>query len=364
MARAATGAAYRSRLGLRGIAVINIGGIGHALLFLLMGAGLLCPWTSEAAGDLDFLGYAQLTAEHTDLDDGIGFGADRVRLKGSYALDRFFGGLMIDLNAGDLSARAPGTLPNVVKDIYVGYEFYPKHQVRLGQFKTPVGMDFNSAGQGLAITKRGMETGLVLERAIGVMVGGRKLGKGFGYDVGLFNVAGRSSATQHTQAQVGDANAWALRLLYEAKAWQVQAAFASSQEAGGANTRDYDVVDLGASYTAGPWNFRAEWIDGSNVRGVAGRDESVGYFHVGYRLTPRWELVGRHYDGESKIGAQRTSLTNTFVGANYAVFDNESSSVRLQINYLKVGGSEATYTGVRGFRADAVLAQLQWLLRH
>ena len=311
----------------------------------------------------EFLGFAQLTAEHVESDDGIAFGADRIRLRGVYEIQKFSVGLMLDLNAGDLDARAPGTLPNVIADAFVAYRFDSKHQLKLGQFKTPVGLDFNTSGQSLHITKRGMEAGLVLARDLGLMLSGRKIGAGFGYDVGMFNVAGRSLATEHLQDQVGDANAWAARVLYDTGPWHLQAAYGVSEEAGGTNSENYRVFNVSGSYTNGPWTAVLEWIDGDHVRGEIDRNERVAYAHLGYRVSPSVEFVARHYDGESRVSGLTTDLGNTFLGANVEIFKNENSEGRLQLNYLIIGGNAGAYTGVRAFRSDAVLIQFQWLVR-
>lgn len=334
------------------------GGATTACAVVLLGAA-----QSSGAGDFSYSAFAQLTAEVIESQGGIAFGADRVRIKGTYGHERWTTGLMLDLNAGDLDARPPGTLPNVVQDAFVAYSFHPRHSVKFGQFKTPVGRDFNVPGNALGITKRGLDLGVVPGRDIGIMVSGRSLPHGFGYDVGIFNVAGRSPATLHTSDQVGDANAWAARVLFREGPWSAEASLGVSEDAGGPATEDYRVVDLAGGYADGPWTATIEWVDGQDVRGVAGRDERVVYVHGGYRLSPKVELVLRHYDGESEVGGVSTDLTNTYLGATFDAFDFGDGQGRIQINYLFAGGDERTYTGVRGFRSDALLAQFQWSIQ-
>lgn len=315
-----------------------------------------------AATDFSFLGFAQLTAEAFESDDGIDFGGDRVRVKGTYQIDKISAELMLELNADNLSDRPAGTFPNLIGDLSVSYQFHPKHQLKVGQFKTPVGLDFNVSGHRLHITKRGMEAGLVLSRDIGVMVSGRDIAERFGYDVGVFNVAGRSSATLHEPVQEGDDNAWAVRGMYDEGPWHFEASLGGSQDAGGDATADYRLFDLAASYSKGAWTAIVEWIDSSNVRGATNRDERVIYGHAGWRLNPRVELVLRHYYGESALAGLSSDLTNTYVGANLDLFRHDGVEGRLQLNYVFASGDESAYTGVRGFTEDALLLQFQWLI--
>ncbi len=309
---------------------------------------------------IGFLGFAQLTGEHVESKDGIDFGADRVRLRGDYETGRFLAALQFELNANNLDDRAPGALPNLIADLFVRYRFDEHHEMRMGQFKTPLGLDFNRSGHSLDVTKRGMDAGLVLNRNLGVMLSGRKLAERFGYDIGLFNVAGRSSATAHTDAQDGEDNSWVGRLMYDHGPWHVETAYGVSENAGGPGTEDYGVFDIGASYRDGPWRLSLEWIEGTDVRGVTNRDERVWLAHAGYRVSERWELVVRHNDGESEVAGVDTNLRNTYLGATGQVFKQARAEGRLQVNYVIAGGDEASYTGVRGFRSDAIFVQFQW----
>lgn len=325
--------------------------------------GLACS-IAAAADEFEFswFAFAQLTAEYFDqgADDGISFGADRIRVKGAVSKDALSAGLLLDFNAGDLDERRPGTLPNIIKDAYAAYALSEHHSVKFGQFKSPIGMDFNLPGQSLDITKRGMEAGLAFERDLGIMLSGRKLSERFGYDIGLFNPPGRSAATEFDSSQVGDDNAWAARALYDWSVWHVEAAFGLAENAGGAGTEDYRVVDLGVTYRLDRWTAKGEWIDGRNVRGQSDRDERVFYGHLGYRFRPRLEAVIRHYDGESSLAGSDTNLTNTYAGITY-VLPIEGLNGRIQVNYMRAGGDEALYTGVRGFRADTLFFQFQVL---
>lgn len=341
----------------------------------LAAAVLLAPGLVLAeAGSLEGFAFGQFTAEEFDLssdgENGLDFDRMRAGLKWRHAA--WSAALQLDFNAEPTRRRRTGTLDNFVQDLYVGYRFSDAAQLKAGQFKTPLGMDFNTSGQGLDITKRGLEVPLVLQRNVGVMLSGRKLFNGVGYDIGLFNPAGRSGAVFGVDGdpfdQEGDDKAWAGRLLFDPEEnLHFEVAIGQSEDAGGADgTEDYEVFDIAASYQPGPWSLKAEFIQGENTRGVSDADQQVWYLHTGYQLTPAVELVARHYAGDMESVAGDSDLTNTYVGANLflsqwwpEVFGDNQRNGRVQINYVIAGGDEERWNGLGGFRGDAILVQLQ-----
>lgn len=310
--------------------------------------------------DVDWLAYAQLTAEHTSGASGIDFGADRMRFAALARSDRLRGGVQLDLGVTDPSGRQPGSVLNGVLDLFVDYELAGGHRLRAGEFKTPLGMDFNISGHLLDLTKRGMDAGLVLQRNAGVMVSARDLGAGFGYDVGVFNIAGRSLATDYLKSQEGEDNAYAARGHFDSGPWHTEWSFGQTEAAGGPGTADYRVVDWALRYQTGGLTMKVEWIDGDNVRGDTQRNEQVYYLHGAYRLRQNLELLARHYEGRSELAASTSRLSNTYVGFNWWPFERERMGGRLQLNYVAVGGDGNAYTGVRAFSDDALLVQFQF----
>ncbi len=329
-------------------------------------AALVIACGGQAHGQtLEPFAFAQLTAERIGSEDAIGFGADAIRAGFRVRHDRFTARLQLDFNAGDLDERLPGTLPNVIKDIDVVYTLDEQTSVRFGQFKVPLGYDFLLPATGLDVTKRGMEKGLVLERSIGLMLSGRKLGGSFGYDIGLFNPAGRSSATSHVGSgpmdQTGEDLAAAARVSFDPdEHWHAELALGMSQDAGGPGSENYEVIDLALVWRNQPWTLKAEYIDGQNVFGLSGRDERVWYVHAGRALSDKLSAVLRHYDGEHVFAGDQTDLTNTYLGLTWNLDANNAANARFMLNYVIAGGDETNYTGVRGFRRDALFAQFQF----
>jgi len=335
-------------------------------------------------------GYSQITAESgnglghsaTDEKNDLRFGADRVRLGYKLSLGKAFSKLQIDFNKTDSSSN-PGQADEIIKDAVVGYKFDQAASFKIGQFKTPVGMDFNTSGAKLDVTKRGMEKKLVLERSAGAMLSGRKIGGIFGYDVGIFNPATRSAAvgdpdslksaaTEH--GAPGNDYAYALRGMVDWQKLHVEVSYGKSGEAAGSKyatgTRDadYSVWDIGASYKWNDLTLKGEYIAGSDVKGVNGQDETVWYLHAGYRFTPMLEGVVRHYQARYEKGAVTADLGNTYLGLN--LFLNQSSiyQARVQLNYVIASGDDGwgansyvKQSGVvtKGYADNVILLQFQ-----
>jgi hypothetical protein len=306
--------------------------------------------------------YAQLTAEHLGgIDDTFAFGADRIRPRFEVDAGRLAAVAQFDLAVKNPSDRHPGTLTNAIMDLNVAFGYAQKHGVVFGQFKTPLGMDYNVPAGALDITKRGLDLALVLNRAFGVMLSGKAGLEGLSYDIGLFNPAGLSPATQYVDEQVGQDTTPVARLRFDRANWHAELAHGIGENAGGPGTSDYAVTDLAMRYTADAWTFKSEWIDARNVRGDVNWDATMYYIHGSYRLSPMLELVARRYDGTSSTSGESTDLRNTFLGFTWHFGQYEKLDTRLQVNYVFAGGDLMAYTGVRGFRGDAVFVQLQVL---
>jgi hypothetical protein len=304
--------------------------------------------------------YEQFASDRINGED-VEFDFDRIRVRGAASGERIGGVVQLELAADDWDRRQPGTTVDVIFDAYLDYRLNERYQLRAGQFKTPLGLDFSLAPNVMEITKRGMDFSLVLNRATGVMLSGRGFGRGFGYDAGLFNLAGRSGATSYTDSQEGDEYAWVLRGHYGAESWRLELAHGETGSAGGPGTADYRVSDVGWEFDRDKLILKYEWIGGRGVRGDAARRERVYYVHGAYRIRDEFELLIRHFDGHSSIAGAGTDLSNTYLGMTWHAFERDELNGRLQVNYVVAGGDKAAYSGLRGYRDDALLAQFQFL---
>lgn len=323
-------------------------------------AALAMPKAASADGDelkVKWFGYIQSTAEQGDglmdvenaENNGFRFGADRIRIGYKAKMGKAFSKLQVDFNKAD--SGNSGLLPQIIKDAEVGYKLHSAASIKMGIFKTPVGMDFNGSGAKLDITKRGMEKSLVLERSTGLMLSGRQIGPGLSYDIGVFNPTTRSSVVNG--GTVGDSIAYAGRIMYDrGKTIHAEVSYGESEQAGGTGTDAYKVLDIGAISHVGNATLKAEYISGENIEGTRG-DQTVWFVHAGYNVNSTFEPVVRYYQGDY----QDSTLGNTFLGLN--VFFNSAS--RLQLNYVLASGDKWDWTGAGGYKDNTFLAQYQLL---
>lgn len=345
-----------------------------SIISLAVAAGLVASMPAQA-GDVKvkWFGFTQITAQRGDgLDPGGNatgpeYGADRVRFGFKIKDGNVFGKLQADLNKD--GSGAAGTLTNTIKDVEAGYKFSDAASLKAGQFKTPVGMDFNLSGKKLDITKRGMEKGLVLERTAGIMLSGRKIANGIGYDLFYGNVAGRGKASATKNGAVaGDDTTLAARIMYDmGKMMHVELGYGvESNSNSAAGFDDYTVMDVGFGMKMGANTIKAEYISGTSVQGIKDQDETVWFLHYGYSIGKTYEVLVRHYqaDADDFTGGSSTSLANTYLGVNFFLGSNRTNG-RLQLNYVITGGDNAgsapTYTGLatKGYMDDVFLAQYQ-----
>jgi len=338
-----------------------------SLISLAVAAAVAVPMTvsaAEGSTEAKFFGYTQITAAvgkgtEGNTADSLRFGADSVRLGYKITHGKIWGKLQADFNKTD-KADSIG-IPEILKDAVVGYKFSKAANVSAGIFKTPVGMDFSNASKQLDITKRGLESYLVLDRAAGLMVSGRKIG-GFGYDIGVFNPAQRSGAVDDGTA--GDGTAYAGRVMFDMNdALHVEASYGTStQDDADSAAEDYTVFDVAGSYTMGPMTFKAEYISGDNVKGKKDYKETVWYVHGGYTINKMNEVVIRHYAADSETASgDETSLGNTYIGWNIFLAKKQKDA-RIQLNYVFASGDTDTFTGIvesRGYTDNVLLAQFQ-----
>jgi len=382
------------------------------LLTLAVAAGLLATaGTAQAELKVKWFGFAQVTGEMLDQGqskkptpansgdtDGIDFGADRVRIGFKIKDGNVFGKLQVDFNKNG-KGSPEGTLDEIIKDVEVGYKWSNAFKIKMGQYKTPLGMDFNVSGKKLDLTKRGMEKKLVLERTIGLMLSGRKIGGGFGYDIFFGNPAGRGSASvtkgvykdsgdnstlASSDNATGSENTIVGRVMYDMGKMMHMELAIGIEDASGTNFNvndtvlgninvkqdDYEVIDFGFRFASGPMTVKFEWIDGENVKGISGEDETVYFLHYGHKIGKKIELVARYYnaDQSSSFQADR-DLQNTYFGANFFLGSNKTNG-RVQVNYVLVGGDDIdakdgtgtsmTYNGAaKGYVDNAILTQYQ-----
>lgn len=348
-----------------------------------------------------FFGFSQIGVEAGDgakksKDAKFRMDADRIRLGWKYFSGPLAAKVFIDFTkTGDSGAG----MPNMIKDAFIAYKFNNSAVLKAGMIKTPVGMGFTIPGWNLDVIKRGFDKKLAFERASGLMLSGRDIGgngkvnglemgherpwHGFGYDIMVSGQTGRSGAV--TNAKVGDDNAFMGRIMYDnGQMLHVEAGYGVSKNAGGiagfkksdgtaigANgTEDYKLMNVGLDSHFEGANFKAEYYDAQNIRGVKGWDMNTLALTGTYYVTDTLELAVKDIRGtETRSGAD-AKAANTYLGINYYInpknnkMDRKNrrsrNQHRVQLNYV-LADVDSGFKGVGAlFKKDAILAQYQF----
>ena len=350
---------------------------------------------------LDIYALGQFGFEQYDRESGktdsLEFDTDRVRFGIKAKWDTWDGAFQFDAN--NTSGSNKTTLDSFIRDAFIRYRFSDAVQLKVGQYKTPVGMGYNLSGTRLPLIKRTMTSRLVLDRTIGAMLSGRNIGGGetggFGYDLGVFNSADRSKAAVIDSAQEGDDYSYAARVVYDhGEMFHLQASYGEIENAAGVmgatcadastpavgfqashvgctavnqvlDSEDYEVWDVGAIYRSGPVRLRAEYIDGENVDGMAEYGEQSWYVMGAYRFNDLVEGLVRYQEAKCDncrgVPNDDRDLDRFEVGLSFFLGPNDRMG-RLQLNYVSVSGDKEDYNGEAGGgdnRYNAILGQLQ-----
>lgn len=367
----------------------------------VVAAGLLLPLTASAkvtlvekVGEkqtkLAIYGFGQLEARGGDgqsAEGGLLFKAQRIRVGFNYTYGNMFSKLFLDFNQSWTDDS--GGLPKAIKDAFVGYRWSDAAFIRLGVIKTPIGMAFTEPGWNLDIVERsGLDKNLVLERDFGVLLSGRLIGQpnkihtdgfemgmerqgyGLGYDIGVFDPAGRSGAVTWNKAQLGDALAYAGRLMYDwGPAFHVEGGYGISEKAGGVDgSEDYKVYDVGIASEL--WQYgtelKAEYVHGENILGIKDFKQHTLALTAGYMLGSQWEAVVKYYDASADHPVKgSSSISNTYIGLNYYIDPispkhRDLQRHRIMFNYIVVGGDTDNWTGKWGYLSDGWVLQWQY----
>ena len=358
----------------------------------------------EQDSKLQLFGFGQLEARTGDgviadeQDASVKFQAQRVRVGWKYSAGKVKGKIFLDFNQAH-NDKAKVGLPDMLKDAFVVYIPNKGAVIKVGLMKQPVGMGFTIPGWNLDVVERGFDKQLAFERSMGIMLSGRDLGfgnngkvsgfevgherpwKGFGYDIMIANQSGRSGAV--TGANPGDANSYSARVIFDwTELIHAEVGYGMSQKAGGiegteikgtpleSDTKSYKALNIGLDSHFGKGNAKFEYFDTQNVRGQDNWDESTVALTGTYYLSDTLEFATKYIQGTSDKDGIETDLSNTYIGFNYylepinsdmnRMSKKKRNAHRVQINYVLANGDTDCWSGLKGYKDDAILAQYQF----
>ncbi len=338
----------------------------HSVLAIALGAALIAP-VAAFASQPTVWGYGQVLAgQRTDMTGakGMDFSLNRIRLGVK-------GNATSDINYLFQFSFDKGN-SGIVRDAAVGLNMLPFAELEVGQFKTPVGQEFQVSGANLEFINRNMGTNLLPQRDIGLMVH-NKNGSGYGlnYALGLFNNANASDTnadvlvgsayqypdkgTQPPGGSVPGKYLVAARVGYGmGKMMNFEVSGDEQAVNNGANpgspsdilTWDAGLkgsmqgAQYGMEYVRTIHPFIGTFTTGPTIitsGGFLPTPAADWYVYAGYKLMRRIEPVIR-FDRLEAGG----SVDNTTLGVNYDFAPRKTIATKLQVNYIIPSSNKTT----------------------
>ncbi|MHB8549302.1 MAG: hypothetical protein ACYDAZ_09100, partial [Thermoplasmataceae archaeon] len=241
-----------------------------------------------------------------------------------------------------------------IRDAAVGLNMLPFAELEVGQFKTPVGQEFQVSGAKLQFINRNMGTDLLPQRDIGLMVH-NKNGSGYGlnYALGLFNNANSQdklvgSAYQYVptpaSSNVPGKYLVAARVGYGMGKMMNFEVSGDEQAVNNFVTpgspSDILTWDAGLAGNMAGAEYGLEYVRTIHpylVSAFLPKPVNDWYVYAGYKLMRRIEPVVR-FDRLNADG----SIDNTTLGVNYDFTTRKAYPTKLQVNYIIPSSNNTT----------------------
>ncbi len=97
----------------------------------------------------------------------------------------------------DFGGGARGSSAVAIQDAYLNYRYEPWVQLRVGKFKTPVGLELLQSDAATYLNERGLPSSLVPNRDVGIQLWGDIAGGVVSYAAGIFNGVGDAQNTSN-----------------------------------------------------------------------------------------------------------------------------------------------------------------------
>lgn len=219
---------------------------------------------------------------------------------------------------------------NNLLDVFMDYTAIPNHVVRIGQFIPGYSYD---AVRGFAkspfieLSQIGTKG---IEREKGAAIYG-SLKNVVDYQAGIYNGNGANNETNNDIGWGGRVTVRPLTHLIDEKKWgcvELGGSIFKGNVGEDGKTDSRNRYGLEARYIHKKFELGTEWLGFREPE----RQEGHGYYvEAGYRLTPKWQLVGRYdYMDPDRSVARNASIQYTG-GVNYLI---ANYNMRLALNYM------------------------------
>ncbi len=257
-------------------------------------------------------------------------------------------------------------------DIYINWHHYPEANIKVGQYKSPFGLEFLTSSTELLTIERSLPTSaLVADRQIGIMVWGKPLThvlpeqkELLTYYAGVFNGNGRNINNNDNNEfmYVGrlELLPWKGQVIGQEAQLRLGGDYLYSRDDSGVNispagnlkvntdgslssftlasAAERSSYSFDAALTIGPFDLRGEYlnehVNGRLVNGVAPTadfEPSGWYVQAGYFIVPKKLQVVSRFESLDPDQVANDNIHSVVGGLNYYI---HGDSLKLMANYV------------------------------
>ncbi|HQU73356.1 MAG TPA: porin [Calditrichia bacterium] len=322
-----------------------------SVTIVLMFSSLVSGQTEEkpAGPSIKFGGYTQMTMIKSETNKALVFGFERVRLGARGTLnDRMDYRLLVDFKNTDKDLDNDGDTPGIIKFAYLDLKPNDQLRLRVGKFKTPLGMEWNTPGSQLDIVKRGLAQSLIFHFDAGAMLYADKLGsQKFGFAAGAFN-AGPNKANDVGDPAAGQDYTLAARVSLDPDKRVHLEAFGGSALTSVDSQETVVVLGAGARFKVrDKLQLKAEYVNRDDAQN-GGSDGTAYYGQAGYRVHPMLEPLLKYENLD--VSDNNKDQANFTFGLNIFLNPAKQNESKIQFNYVlsDLDGGDAFQVLVQG----------------
>ncbi len=231
-----------------------------------------------------------------------------------------------------------------ILDANILLNYSPEFQVKLGRFKTPIGLEQLQSDPALLFAERSVVSQLVPNRDIGVQVGGDILGGRASYAVGIFNGTVDGSDSADSKKDANDGKDLAARVTFQPWVNDKESALAGLTFGLGGT---YGLQDASSALTSGFKTDGQQTFFAYRATGAGSSTNTVTANGHVWRLSPQVS----YYKGSFGLLAEYVTSSSDIKSVNSAgaaagnTATIKNHAWQTEVSYV-LTGEDATYKGV------------------